>query len=168
VRLASQLTGWELNVMNEEQAAEKSDTESRSLMESFMENLGVDEDVASILVQEGFTSLDEVAYVPVDEMLGIEEFDEDLVNELRERAKDALLTSAIAREEDTVSADLLAMEGMNDDLAYRLAERGVVTMDDLAEQSVDELMEIEGMDEQRAAALIMKAREPWFAEAEQE
>lgn len=168
VRLASQLTGWELNVMNEEQAAEKSDTESRSLMESFMEKLGVDEDVAGILVQEGFTSLDEVAYVPVDEMLGIEEFDEELVTELRERAKDALLTSAIAREEDTVSADLLAMEGMDDDLAYRLAARGVVTMDDLAEQSVDELMEIEGMDEQRAAALIMKAREPWFAEAEQE
>ena len=168
VRLASQLTGWELNVMNEEQAADKGETEARTLVEKFMSQLGVDEDVATILVQEGFTSLDEVAYVPLDEVLAIEEFDEELVNELRERAKDTLLTSAIAKEESTVSKELAHMEGMDDDLAYQLAVRGLVTMDDLADQSVDELMEIEGMDEQRAAALIMKAREPWFAEEEQE
>jgi N utilization substance protein A len=168
VRLASQLTGWELNVMNEEQAADKGETEARTLVEKFMSQLGVDEDVATILVQEGFTSLDEVAYVPLDEMLAIEEFDEELVNELRERAKDTLLTGAIAKEESTVSEELAEMEGMDDDLAYQLAACGLVTMDDLAEQSVDELMEIEGMDEQRAAALIMKAREPWFAEEEQE
>ncbi len=168
VRLASQLTGWELNVMNEEQAVDKGETESRVLVEKFMEQLGVDEDVASILVQEGFTSLDEIAYVPLDEMLAIEEFDEELVNELRERAKDTLLTSAIAKEESTVSEELAGMEGMDDDLAYQLAVRSLVTMDDLAEQSVDELMEIEGMDEQRAAALIMKAREPWFAKEDQE
>ena len=167
VRLASQLTGWELNVMNEEQAADKNESETRALVESFMTQLGVDEDVATILVQEGFSSLDEVAYVPLEEMLDIEEFDEDLVNELRERAKDNLLTSAIAKEESTVSDELAQMEGMDEELAYQLAARGLVTMDDLAEQSVDELMEIEGMDEQRAAALIMKAREPWFAEEEQ-
>jgi N utilization substance protein A len=167
VRLASQLTGWELNVMNEEQAADKSDSEARTLMSSFMEQLGVDEDIATILVQEGFTTLDEVAYVPVNEMLGIEEFDEELVNELRERAKDVLLTKAIAKEETAVSTELLEMEGMDDALAFELAARGVVTMDDLAEQSVDELMEIDGMEEARAAALIMKAREPWFAEEQQ-
>jgi N utilization substance protein A len=168
VRLASQLTGWELNVMNEEQAAEKSESETRGLMDSFKDQLGVDEDIAAILVQEGFTSLDEVAYVPVNEMLAIEEFDEELVDELRVRAKDVLLTRAIASEENAVSDDLLAMEGMDDDLAFHLGSMGVKSMDDLAELSVDELMEIEGMDEQRAAALIMKAREPWFAEAEQE
>ncbi len=167
VRLASQLTGWELNVMNEEQAVDKGESESRALVERFMSRLGVDEDVATILAQEGFTSLDEVAYVPLDEMLAIEEFDEALVHELRERAKDTLLTNAIAKEESTVSEELVGMEGMDDDLAYLLSVRGLVTMDDLAEQSVDELMEIEGMDEQRAAALIMKAREPWFAEEEQ-
>ena len=167
VRLASQLSGWELNVMNEEQAAEKSDSEARGLMESFMAQLGVDEDIATILVQEGFTTLDEVAYVPVDEMLGIEEFDEELVDELRGRAKDVLLTKAIAKEETAVSPELLEMEGMDDTLAFALAARGVVSMDDLADQSVDELMEIEGMNEARAAALIMKASEPWFAEGKQ-
>ena len=126
------------------------------------------EDIALILVQEGFTSLDEVAYVPLEEMLAIEEFDDELVTELRERAKDTLLTTAIAKEESSVSDDLAAMEGMDEELAYELAARDIVTMDDLAEQSVDELMEIKGMDEKRAAALIMKAREPWFAEEEQE
>lgn len=168
VRLASQLTGWELNVMNEEQAAEKSESESRGLMENFMNQLGVDEDIAMILVQEGFTTLDEVAYVPVNEMLAIEEFDEALVDELRERAKDVLLTRAIASEEAEVSQDLLDMEGMDSELAFKLAAAGVLTMEDLADQSVDDLMDIEGMEEQRAAALIMKAREPWFAEEAQE
>jgi N utilization substance protein A len=171
VRLASKLTGWELNVMNQEQAAQKSEYETQRLIDSFTEQLGVDEEVAAILVQEGFSSVDEVAYVPVSEMLAIEEFDEALVNELRERAKDLLLTRAIASEE-TVEAepaeDLLTMEGMDEELAYLLASRGVVSMEDLAEQSVDELMEVEGMDEGRAAKLIMKAREPWFAEAEKD
>jgi len=166
VRLASQLTGWELNVMDEQQAAEKSESEAQGLIQSFMERLAVDEEVAAILVQEGFTSIDEIAYVPIDEMLGIEEFDQDMVNELRERAKDALLTQAIAKEEklsDTPPAeDLISMEGMTEDLARRLAARGVVSMEDLAEQAVDDLLDIPGMDEQLAADLIMKARAPWF------
>jgi N utilization substance protein A len=169
VRLASQLTGWELNVMSEEQAAEKTEAEARGYIEQFMEQLDVDEEVAAILVQEGFTSIDEIAYVPLNEMLAIEEFDEDVVNELRERAKDALLTRAIATEEvlsDVEPAeDLLNMEGMDSALAYTLAARGVITMEDLAEQAIDELMEIDGMDEDRAAKLIMTARAPWFEEA---
>jgi N utilization substance protein A len=171
VRLASQLTGWELNVMNEEEAAEKSETESRSLIEEFMKQLDVDEEIAAILVQEGFSSIDEVAYVPLNEMLNIEEFDEDVVNELRERAKDVLLTRAIASEEALGEAapaeDLLTMEGMDQELAFELARRGIVTMEDLAEQSVDDLMEIDDMDEERAGRLIMTARAPWFAEDEQ-
>jgi len=171
VRLASQLTGWELNVMSDEQAAEKGESEARAFIEQFMEQLDVDEEVAAILVQEGFTSIDEIAYVPLPEMLTIEEFDEDMVNELRERAKDALLTRAIATEEGLSDAkpaeDLLGMEGMDEDLAHQLAARGVVTMEDLAEQSVDDLMEIEGMDEERAGQLIMTARAPWFEAAEQ-
>jgi N utilization substance protein A len=171
VRLASQLTGWELNVMTAEQAAQKSEDEAQRMVNAFMEQLGVDEDIATILVQEGFTTIDEVAYVPVSEMLAIEEFDEELVNALRERAKDVLLTRAIAREEVLESApaqDLLDLEGMDRPLAFALAQRGVVTQEDLAEQSVDDLMDLEGMDEERAARLIMKAREPWFAEAEEE
>jgi N utilization substance protein A len=171
VRLASQLTGWELNVMSEEDAAAKSEQEARRLVETFMEQLGVDEDVAAVLVEEGFSTVDEVAYVPLAEMLAIREFDEDLVNLLRERAKDVLLTRAIAREEslDAQPADdLVAMEGMDEALAFTLARGGVVTMDDLAEQSVDELVELASIDAERAAQLIMKAREPWFAQAEQD
>jgi len=168
VRLASQLTGWELNVMDEAQAAEKSESEARGYMESFMQQLDVDEDVAAILVQEGFTTVDEVAYVPLEELMGIEEFDETLVNELRNRARDFLLTRAIANEEAfrEPAEDLLKMEGMDRDLAYALASRGVVTMEDLAEQSIDDLMELDGMDEERAGRLIMTARAPWFEEAE--
>ena len=169
VRLAGQLTGWELNVMSEEQASEKTEAEARAFVEQFMEQLDVDEEVAVILVQEGFTSIDEIAFVPLTEMLAIEEFDEDIVNELRERAKDALLTRAIAKEEVLSDAepadDLLGMDGMDNALAYKLAARGVVCMEDLAEQSTDELMEIDGMDEERAAQLIMTARAPWFEEA---
>ena len=168
VRLASQLTGWQLNVMNESDAASKSEQESRKLLESFMEQLNIDEDVALVLVEEGFTSIDEVAFVPLAEMLAIAEFDEDLVNQLREGAKDALLTRAIASEETLVkepAADLLAMEGVDEALAYTLASHGILTMDDLAEQSVDELVEAAGIDGERAAQLIMKAREPWFTEA---
>lgn len=168
VRLASQLTGWQLNVMNESDAASKSEQESRKLLESFMEQLNIDEEVALVLVEEGFTSIDEVAFVPLAEMLAIAEFDEELVTQLRESAKDALLTRAIASEEILVqepAADLLAMAGMDESLAYTLASHGILTMDDLAEQSVDELVEAAGIDGERAAQLIMKAREPWFSEA---
>lgn len=169
VRLASQLTGWELNVMNEEDAAAKSEQEAQRLVETFMEQLLVDEGVAAVLVDEGFTSVDEVAYVPLAELQAIDELDEATIIQLRERAKDLLLTRAIASEETLggdPAEDLLAMEGMDETLAYALAERGVRTVEDLAEQSVDELMEIDDMDEERAAQLIMKAREPWFAGAD--
>jgi len=164
VRLASELSGWELNVMTEVQAAEKSEAETRALVELFMEQLDVDEEVGSILVQEGFSSIEEVAYVPVSEMLEIEEFDEDIVEELRSRAKDVLLTREISSEEGTVEPEqaLLDMEGMDRDLAYKLAANGVTSMDDLAELAVDELTESGGMDEERAAELIMTARKPWF------
>lgn len=168
VRLASQLSGWELNVMNEEEAAAKSEQEANKAVESFMDQLGVDENLATILVDEGFSSVDEVAYVPLAEMQAIAELDDETIEDLRERAKDALLTRAIASEEilsGEPAEDLLAMEGMDETLAMALAARGVVTMDELAEQSVDELMEVDGMDAERAARLIMKAREPWFAEA---
>jgi N utilization substance protein A len=167
VRLASQLTGWELNVMDEAQASEKSESEAKGYMDAFKDQLDVDEDVAAILVQEGFTSVDEVAYVPIEEMYSVEEFDDDLVNELRNRAKDFLLTRAIANEEAfrEPADDLLNMDGMDQQLAFTLAGRGVVTMEDLAEQSIDELMEIDGMDEERAGQLIMTARAPWFEEA---
>lgn len=168
VRLASELTGWELNVMNEEQAEEKTEAEAESTQKLFMDQLDVDEEIAAILVQEGFTSVEEVAYVPIEEMLAVEEFDEDMVNELRNRAKDVLLTLAIASEEligDAEPADdLLNMEGMDKELAFKLAAKGIITMEDLAEQAVDELVEAVAIDEEKAGALIMKAREPWFAE----
>jgi N utilization substance protein A len=171
VRLASELTGWELNVMSEQQAAEKSEAEQQELIELFKEQLGVDEEVASILVQEGYTSIEEVAYVPLNEMLAIEEFDEDIVEELRNRAKDVLLTKALAQEEELDEAqpadDLLQMEGMDDHLARILASHGVITMEDLAEKSVDDLIDIEAISEERAAQLIMTARAPWFAEEQQ-
>jgi len=168
VRLASELTGWTLNVMNQEQAVAKSDAETQSLVNLFMLNLDVDEEVAQILVREGFSSVEEVAYVPVAEFLEIGEFDEDVVNALQDRARDALLTQAIVKEEhvgDVEPADdLLQMEGMDKNTAYRLAKRGIVTREDLAEQAVDEITDIEGIDEAQAAKLIMTAREPWFAE----
>ncbi len=168
IRLASQLTGWELNVMSEADAEEKSEEEARRYVEELMKYLDVDEDVATILVQEGFTSIDEVAYVPEEEMLEIEEFDEEIVAELRKRARDALLIRAIAAEEQveggTPAEDLLTMEGMDEETAKRLAAKGICTMEDLAEQAVEDILDIEGIDEERAAALIMTAREPWFAE----
>ena len=168
VRLASQLTGWELNVMSEEQAEEKSQEEAQKYVERFMEQLDVDEEVALILVQEGFSTIDEVAYVDIDEMLAIEEFDEDIVEELRNRANDAMLTRAIAKEETLgdgePAEDLLTMDGMDEQLAHQLAARGMCTMEDLAESATDELMEIAGMTEERAGELIMTARAPWFAE----
>ena len=172
VRLASELTGWELNVMTEAQADEKNEAEADKIQKLFMEQLDVDEEIAVILVQEGFTTVEEVAYVPIEEMLDIEEFDEEVVEELRNRAKDVLLTRAIASEEllgDAQPADdLLNMEGMDNDLAYKLAAKGVISMEDLAEQAVDEIADIEGLDDERAAQLIMKAREPWFAETEEQ
>ncbi len=173
VRLASELTGWELNVMTEVQAEEKNEQEASSLISLFQQHLGVDEEVGEILAREGFSSIEEVAYVPASEMLEIEEFDEEIVNELRERAKDALITLAISNEEVILGAaepaeDLLAMEGMDPELAARLASQGVTTVEELAEQAVDDLLDIEGIDQERAAQLIMKAREPWFAEQAQE
>lgn len=168
VRLSSQLTGWTINVMSVEEAAEKQQQETEGYMQTFIDKLGVDEDVAEVLVSEGFTSLEEVAYVPLQEILAIEGFDEETANELRNRAKDALLTQAIASEEGlssaNISADLLNMEGMDEKLAMELAGKEILTMDDLAEQSIDDLMDIEGMDEERAGKLIMTARAPWFEE----
>ncbi len=170
VKLASELTGWELNVMSTEQAEEKNEAEAQKIQAMFMEHLDVDEEIAVILAQEGFSSVEEVAYVPEGEMLNVEEFDENLVNELRERARDVMLTRAITSEEKLnefkPADDLLAMDKMDDGLAYELASHGIVTMEDLADQSVDELMVIESMTEERAGELIMTARIPWF-EAEQ-
>ncbi|MFI3198858.1 MAG: transcription termination factor NusA [Methylococcaceae bacterium] len=167
VRLASQLTGWELNVIDASKAEQSAEAEVGKIKQLFIDQLDVDEDIALILAEEGFISVEEIAYVPVSEMLEIEGFDEDLVNELRSRAKDALLISAIALEEKIESAepaaDLLEMEGMDSDLAFDLASEGIITMDNLAEQSVDDLLGFSGMNEERAAKLIMKAREPWFA-----
>lgn len=171
IRLASELSGWELNVMTETAAEEKSEHESRQLVESFMRDLDVDEDVANILVQEGFSSLEEVAYVPVSELLGIEEFDQGIVDELRARARDVLITQAIVSEEvidqTEPSEDLLTLEGMDKELAYVLASRGVVTREDLAELAVDDLQDIEGLDPERAAELIMAARAHWFENEQQ-
>ncbi len=168
VRLASELTQWQINVMSIDQWNEKQAAEAGSSIELFEKHLDVDEEMAQVLVEEGFTTLDEVAYVPLEEFLAIEGFDEEVANELRNRAKDALLTQALANEEKLEGSepaeDLLNMEGMDQVLANALAAQGVVTMEDLAEQSIDELMIIDDMDEERAAALIMKAREPWFAE----
>ncbi|MEE4203390.1 MAG: transcription termination factor NusA [Halieaceae bacterium] len=170
VRLASELTGWTINVMSVDEAIERQEAEAGQIMETFMEALDVDEDVAAVLVEEGFTSLEEVAYVPLEEMMEIEGFDEEIAEELRARAKDALLTMAIASEEqlgaNEPAEDLLTMDGMDRHLAFVLASRGVVTMEDLAEQSVDDLIDIEDMTEERAAELIMTARAPWFAEEE--
>ncbi|MGF1642148.1 MAG: transcription termination factor NusA [Thiotrichales bacterium] len=173
VRLASQLTGWELNVMTLEEATSKSESEAREFIQAFQDQLDVDEEVASILVQEGFTSVEEIAYVPERELLEIDVFDEGMVQELRSRARDALLTRAIASEEQFENSepadDLLSLGGMDEETARKLAAKGIRTRDDLAEQSVEELVEdvLPGMDEETAAALIMKAREHWFTEGEQ-
>jgi N utilization substance protein A len=169
VRLASQLTGWELNVIDASKAELNAEAEIDKVKQRFIDQLDISEDVARILAEEGFNTVEEIAYIPVNELLEIDGFDADLVDELRNRAKDALLISAIAAEEVMETAepadDLLAMEGMDDELAHYLASQGVVTMDDLAEQAVDDLLNYPDMSEERAAKLIMKAREPWFAEA---
>jgi N utilization substance protein A len=165
VRLASELTGWNLNIMTVEEAQQKSEEEAIVIRTLFMERLDVDEEVADILVQEGFSTLEEVAYVPLSEMLEIEAFDEDTINELRSRARNALLTEAIASEEkiENASEELLSMEGMDNETARILASKGVTTMDALADLAVDDLVEMTGMEEERAKQLIMTARAPWFA-----
>ena len=166
VRLASELTGWEINLMTVEESAQKQQTETAAVRALFIEKLDVDEEVANILIEEGFSTLEEVAYVPINEMLEIDSFDEDTVNELRNRSRNSLLTAAIASEEslDGVADDLINLEGMNRDLAAKLAKSGIKTRDELAELAVDELIEIDAMNEDSAKALIMKAREHWFAE----
>ncbi len=164
VRLASELTGWTLNIMTEQEAAQKNQDEYASVSQLFMQKLDVDEEVADILVQEGFSTLEEIAYVPLSEMAEIEAFDEDTINELRARARAALLTEAIAKEEKVEEAaeDLLNLKGMDDATAHLLASKGVSKAEDLAELAVDELVELTNMDEERAKKLIMTAREPWF------
>jgi N utilization substance protein A len=168
VRLASELTGWTINVMSNEEAAEKHEAEAGQVIQMFVEQLDIDEEVAEILVEEGFTTLEEVAYVPLEEMTAVDGFDDEIAEELRARAKDALLTQAIASEEqlgaNEPAQDLLEMDGMDRHLAFVLASRGVITMEDLAEQGVDDLMDIPEMTEERAGELIMTARAPWFAE----
>jgi N utilization substance protein A len=166
VKLASELTGWILNIMTEEEAAEKQEQEAGTVVTSFMEQLDVDEDVAIVLLEEGFTSLEEIAYVPIDEMIAIEGFDLEIVEELRSRARNTLTTKELADEANRITQepaeDLLTMEGMTTKLAYELAALGIVTMEDLAEQAVDDLMEIEAMTEVLAGEIIMTARAPWF------
>ncbi|WP_070884252.1 transcription termination factor NusA [Pseudomonas sp. D1-3] len=166
VRLASQLTGWTLNVMTEADIQAKQQAETGDILQGFIDELEVDEELAQVLVEEGFTSLEEIAYVPMEEMLSIDGFDEEIVNELRSRAKDRLLTKAIATEEKLADAqpaeDLLEVEGMDKGLAQELAVRGVVTREDLAEQSIDDLLDIDGIDQERAGKLIMAARAHWF------
>jgi N utilization substance protein A len=152
--------------MTESDAEQKSETEARELVQTFMKQLDVDEDVATILVQEGFSTVEEVAYVPQSELMSIAEFDEDIVKELRNRARDVLLTQAIASEESLDQSmpadDLLLLQGMSPDLALALARRGVRTREDLAEQSIDDLSDIEGLAADEAGKLIMTARAPWF------
>ncbi|WP_256583042.1 transcription termination factor NusA, partial [Pseudomonas sp. HMWF032] len=166
VRLASQLTGWTLNVMTEADIQAKQQAETGDILQRFIDELEVDEELAQVLVEEGFTSLEEIAYVPMEEMLSIDGFDEDIVNELRARAKDRLLTKAIANEEKLADAhpaeDLLSLEGMDKALAHELAVRGVINREDLAEQSIDDLLDIDGIDAERAGKLIMAARAHWF------
>jgi len=165
VRLASDLTGWKINIMDANESAQKQALETDSSRKLFMEKLDVDEEIADILINEGFTSLEEVAYVPISELLEIESFDEDTINELRTRAKDALLTMEIAKEESAegVSQNLRDLEGLDPELIPKLAEAGVHTRDDLADLAVDELTEITGHSADDAKALILKAREHWFA-----
>jgi N utilization substance protein A len=166
VRLASKLSGWQLNVMTQDQVAAKSEAEQATARQLFIARLEVDEEIAGILVAEGFSTVEEIAYVPAAELLAVEGFDEDIVEELRARARDALLTEALAAEEQLdehkPADDLLTLDGMDDAIAYALASRGIATRDDLAELAVDEISDIEGLDADRAAALIMAARKHWF------
>ena len=166
VRLASELTGWQLNIMTVEEQVEKQQSEAAGIVEVFMRQLDVDEEVAMVLVEEGFSDLEEIAYIPREEMIAIEGFDEEIVDELRARAKSALTTMELANEEELDNVQpaeaLLTIDVMDRRLAFVLASQGVVTMEDLAELAIDDLIEIEQMDEERAGALIMTARAPWF------
>jgi N utilization substance protein A len=165
VRLASELTGWTINILTVDQAAEKNQAEFAGITQLFIDKLDVDEEVAQILVEEGFTTLEEIAYVPLTEMNEIDAFDEDTIDELRKRARAALLTQAIVNEEkvEEASEELLAMEGMDSDTAHLLASKGIANVESLAELAVDELMELTAVDEEKAKVLIMTARAPWFA-----
>lgn len=166
VKLASELTGWSLNIMTEAEAAEKQEQEAGSVVTNFMEQLDVDEDVAIVLLEEGFTSLEEIAYVPIDEMVAIEGFDIDIVEELRTRARNTITNRELADEANRITQepaeDLLTMDGMTTKLAYDLAAMGIITMEDLAEQAIDDIIEIESMTEAMAGEIIMTARAPWF------
>jgi len=164
VRLASELTGWTINLMTQDESAKRSEAEYAVTRVTFMEKLDIDEELADLLIEEGFSTLEEVAYVPLAEMLEIEGLDEGIVNELRNRARNVLLTEAIATEEklESVSEDLIGLEGMTKELAAKLAEHDVKTRDDLAELAVDELTEMTGIDEERAKEIILKARAHWF------
>ena len=169
VRLASELTGWQINIMTADESAQKQESEQVGVRQTFIEKLDVDEEIANILIQEGFSTLEEIAYVPVNELMEIEAFDEETVEELRSRARNALLTEAIKREENLEQAekDLLDLEDMDADLAAKLAENSIRTRDDLGELAVDELTEMTGIDDERASRLIMAARAHWFESAEQ-
>ena len=164
VRLASDLTGWKINIMDAAESAEKQASETQALRNLFMSKLDVDEEIADILIQEGFVSLEEVAYVPLQEMLEIEAFDEETVNELRSRAKDALLTMEIVQQVDSDASAMRDLPGMTPDLFALLTEAGIHTRDELADLSTDELMEITAQDQEAANALIMQAREHWFTQ----
>ena len=172
VRLATELTGWELNVRDSTEADSLNDEAVLKIKQTFIDQLDVDEEIADVLVEVGLTNVEEIAYIPVEEMMEVEGFDEELVEALRRRAKDAILINAIASEEAIETAepakDLLDMDGMDEKLAHEMAAIGIITMEDLAEQAVDELLVFTGMDEERAGKLIMKAREPWFADNEGE
>ncbi|MEK7778886.1 MAG: transcription termination factor NusA [Pseudomonadota bacterium] len=164
VRLASELTGWELNIMTVDESKAKHEKETSQICQLFMEKLDVDQEIAEILVQEGFSTLEEVAYIPINEMLEIESLDEDTIHEIRNRARNVLLTDAIAKEEkaEHISGDLLALEGIDDDIARQLTSKGINTQADLADLAADDLVEMTGIEVERANQLIMKAREPWF------
>ncbi len=168
VRLASELTGWKINVMTAEQASEKNQEEAMEFVKNFMQKLDIDEDMSILLVQEGFSSIEEIAYVDESELLSVEGLDEDIVAELRQRARDALLTQLISNEEkleeSKPAADLLKLKGMNDKLAFGLAAKEIITRDDLADLATDELMEITDLSEEQASKLIMEARKHWFEE----
>lgn len=166
VRLASELTGWTLNVMSETEAKHKTEQESEKTKEIFMKQLDVDEDIANLLIFEGFTNIEEIAYIPKEELLAIDDFDEDIVAELQSRAKDALVTKELLSEEELSKVepadDLLGVAGVTKELAYQLARKGIVTREDLAEQSIDDIADVQGLDESKAAKIIMSAREHWF------
>ena len=168
IRLASLLTGWELNVISDKEADEKDSAETTRLQSLFVDKLNLDEEAANVLINEGFTSIEEIAYVPKQELLAIDGFDEDIVQLLRARAKDILLTEAIAQEEGLndkqPTDDLLTLEGINPELAQILASNNIVSRDDLADQSVDDLMELINIDEEQAAKIIMAARAHWFTD----